>query len=58
MVCCTLCSIKTRTNMKLDTFLFILFCCLFGVYDMRFNHMVIVKKIVFTCIIYATTVYH
>ena len=37
-------------------FLFIF--CIFGVQDMKFIYMAIVKKIVFTCVIYAITVYH
>ena len=47
MVFCALCDIKTSTNMQVDTFIFLLFCCLFGVYVMRFIYTVIVKEIVF-----------
>ena len=58
IVCCTLCAIKTRTKTQVDTFILLLFCCLFGVYAMICIYMVIVKEIVFTCVIYAATLYH
>ena len=56
MVCHTLCAIKMRAKMQVDNFILLFFCCLFGVYSMRFIYMVIVKEIVFTCVIYAATI--
>ena len=44
--------------MKVDNFIFLFFCCLFVVYDIRFIYVVIVKSIVFTCVIYYETLYH
>ena len=58
MMCCTLCNIKIMTKMQVDNFIPFLFCCLFGVYPMRFIYMFIVKEIVFTCVIYAATLYY
>ena len=46
------------TKIQVDTFILLLFCCLFGVYAMRFISVVVLKVIVFTPVIYATTVYH
>ena len=58
MVCCNLFNINMSTKMQVDTFIFLLFCCLFGVYIMRLIYMVIVKEILFTCVIYAVNLYH
>ena len=44
--------------MQVNTFIFPFFCCRFGVYDMRFIYMVIVKEIIFACVIYDATLYH
>ena len=41
--------------MQVDTFILVFFRCIFDVYAMRFIYMVIVKEIVFTCVIYAAT---
>ena len=56
MVCCTLDAIKEMTNIQVDNFILPFFCFLFCVYDMRFISIVIVKKIIFTCVIYVVTV--
>ena len=53
MVCCKLCTINTRTKIQVDNFLFL--CFLFGVYNMKFITVVIVKEILFNCVIYAAT---
>ena len=58
MVCFTLFNINMSTKMQVDAFIFLLFCCLFGVYVMIFIYMVIVKEILFICVIYSTTLYH
>ena len=58
MVCHTLDTIRARTKMQVDTFIFLLFCYLFFVYAKRVISMVIVKEIVFTCLSYAVNVYH
>ena len=55
MVCCTIDTIKETTNIQVDTFIFIV-CFLFCVYNMRFISMVMVKEIIFTCVIYSVTV--
>ena len=44
--------------MQVVTLILIFLYLLFGVYDMIFIYMVIVKEIVFTCIIYAANLYH
>ena len=44
--------------MQVDTFILLLFCWSFGVYAVIFIYMVDLKEIVFTCVIYAATVYH
>ena len=44
--------------MKLDNFILLLFCFLFGFDDMRVITMVIVKEILFTCLIYSTNINH
>ena len=44
--------------MQVNNFFLFFFCCIFGVYAMRFIYMVFVKEIVFTCVIYAVTLYH
>ena len=43
--------------MLLDNFILLFFCCLFGVYAMRFIYMVIVKEILFSCVTYGLTLY-
>ena len=57
MVCCTLDIIKAKTNMQVDTFIFPFFCWIFCFYAMIFIPMVIVREIIFTCVIYSVTVY-
>ena len=42
----------------MDTFIFLSFCYLFGILDMRVIYMISAKEIIFTCVIYDTTVYH
>ena len=56
MVCFTLEAIKAATKIQVDTFILLLFCCLFFVYDTIFIPMVTVKVIIFTCIVYSVTV--
>ena len=58
MVCRTLYDIKTRTKMQVDTFILLFFCFRFDVSVMIFIYMVIVKEIVFTCVIYVTNLDH
>ena len=57
IVCCTLDTIKEMTKIQVDTLILISLCFLFCVYAMKFISMVIVKEIIFTCVIYAVTVY-
>ena len=47
-----------RTKMQVDTFIFLLLYCLFGVYAMRFIYMFIVKSIESTRVIHVTHFYH
>ena len=54
MICYKLYGIKTRDKMKVDTSILLFLGFLLGVYAMRFIYMVIVKEIVFTCVIYTT----
>ena len=58
MVHPTLNGIKVRTKMKVDNFILLLFCYLFGDYSRRVISIVIVKEIVFTFVVYVATVYH
>ena len=44
--------------MQVNIIIFLFLCLLFGVYARIFIYIVIVKQIVFTCVIYATTLYH
>ena len=55
MVCCTLGAIKATTKMQMDTFILFLLCCIFCVYAVKFISMVIMKEIIFTCVMYAAT---
>ena len=50
MMCFTLCLIKIKNKMQVDTFIFLLLYCLFGVYAVGFIYMVTVKEIVFECV--------
>ena len=56
MVCHMLYKIKTRNKMQVNIFIFLFFCCLFGVYAMRFISTVIVREILSTCVIHVRTV--
>ena len=56
MVCCTIDTIRDTTKIQVGTFILLLFCFIFCVYTMRFISMVIVKVIIFTCVIHAVTV--
>ena len=56
MVFCTLHTIKARTKIQVDTYILLFFCYLFGVGALKFISIVILKEIVFTCLIYAATV--
>ena len=58
MVCCKVNVIKVSTKIHMDTFILVFFRYYFGVDNMRFVPMLIVKKIVLTCLICTTTVYH
>ena len=53
MVCCNLDEIKVRTKMQVDFVIFIFFCYIFGVDDMRVISMVVVKGTLFTYLTYA-----
>ena len=46
------------TNIQVGTFIFLFFWGLFVVYARIFIYVFIVKELVFTCVIYAATVYH
>ena len=54
MVCCTLDAIKATTKMQVDTFIHFSSVDFFNA--MKFISMVIVKEIIFTCVMYAVTV--
>ena len=56
MVFHMLAAIKARTKIQGDKFLFLFLYYIFGVDAMIAITMVIVKEIVFTCLIYAKTV--
>ena len=57
MLCCTLGAIKNKTKIQVDHFIFLLFCFLLCFYAIRFISMVVMKGIIFTCVIYAVTIY-
>ena len=58
MVSCMLDAIKARNKMQMGTFIVPFFCCIFCVHNMIVIPMVIMKEIVFACLIYVSTVYH
>ena len=56
MSCCTLDAIKQMTKIQVNNFILIFFCFLYCVYGIIFISMVVVKEIIFNCVMYAVTV--
>ena len=53
MVWFTIEDIKETTKIQVDAFILFFLCLIFCVYAIRFISMVIVKEIIFACVIYA-----